>query len=164
MAYIFWNKGEQSLINTWLGGFTAGTNGVPGSALYVGMGARSGGVGSTKSNANNGASDANDIAEIGLVGGASGGYSRQAVGRTAGTPSGSTWPAASLVSTSYQSQAPQVTFTFTGAPNLNGATLWFVALTGVAGTNDCLFGADLAATRTFSNGDTERITITYRQT
>lgn len=163
MAYILWNKGEQSLINTWLGGFTSSGDMVPGSNLYVGMGARSGGVGSTKSNTNNQLGDSTDIAEIGLT--TAGGYTRKAIGRTAGSPAGSTWPAASLVGTSYQSQAPQVTFTFSGTPDLNGATLWFVALSGpTPGGNDCLFGADLAATRTFAAGDTERITITYRQT
>lgn len=165
MAYILWNKGEQSLINTWLGGFTSTGVGVPGSNLYVGMGSRSGGVGTTKSNNLNGNGDSTDLAEIGCV--SPGNYQRQAVGRTAGSPSGSTWPAATLVGTSYQSQAPQVTFSFNDAPNLNGATLWFVAISGPAPaktSNDALFGADLAAKRMFSAGDTERITITYRQT
>ena len=159
MAYILWNKGEQSLINTWLGDFAASTNGVPsGTAVYVGMGAKSGGVGSDKTVVN-GTSTSTSLAEIGQT--TAGGYSRQTVNRDAGSTG---WPAASLISGSYQTTAPQVTFTFTGTPNVNGATLWFVALSSVIATNDCLFGADLAATRNFSNGDTERITITYRQT
>lgn len=158
MAYILWNRGEQSLINTWLGGFAANTNSVPGSTVYVGMGAKTGGVGSDK-NIGNGTATST-IAEIGQT--TAGGYSRQAINRNGGGSGG--WPASSLSSNSHQTTAPQVTFTFTGTPNLNGATLWFVALSGTTATNDCLFGADLATTRNFSNGDTERITITYRQT
>jgi len=159
MAYILWNKGEQSLINTWLGDFTPGTNSVPGTdAVYVGMGKKSDGVGSDKS-LGNGTSDST-IWEIGQT--AANGYARQAINRNAGGSGG--WPAASKSGGSYQSTAPQVTFTFSGAPNANGATLWFVALGQQTGGDDCLFGADLAATRTFADGDTERITITYRQT
>jgi hypothetical protein len=159
MAYILWNKGEQSLVNTWLGNFSAGVNGVPSSSVYVGMGSKTGGVGSDKT-IGNGTSQSTSLAEIGQSSAA--GYARQAVNRNAGGAGG--WPASSLSSGSHQTTAPQVTFTFTGTPNLNGATLWFVALSGTIATDDCLFGADLAATRNFSNGDTERITITYRQT
>lgn len=160
MAYILWNRGEQSLINTWLGDFTPGTNQTPDStSVWVGMGAKTGGVGSDKT-VGNGTSTSTSLAEIGQT--TAGGYARQAINRNAGGTGG--WPAAALSAGSYQTTAPQVTFTFTGTPNLNGATLWFVALSGTTATNDCLFGADLAATRNFSNGDTERITITYRQT
>jgi hypothetical protein len=159
MAYILWNKGEQSLINTWMGGFSAGVNNVPSASVYVGMGAKTGGVGADKT-VGNGTSTSTSLAEIGQT--SAGGYARQAINRNAGGSGG--WPASSLSSGSHQSTAPQVTFTFTGTPNLNGATLWFVALTDVTGADNCLFGADLATTRNFSNGDTERITITYRQT
>ena len=165
MAYILWNKGEQSLINTWLGGFTASTTSapwVPTTSVHVGMGCKTGGVGSDKM-VGNGTNPANSIAELGTHATAAdaGGYSRKAIARDAGATG---WPQATISSGSYQSTAPQVTFTFTGSPNQNGATLWFVALTGSTGADNCIFGADLAATRTFSNGDTERITITYRQT
>lgn len=159
MAYILWNKGEQSLINTWLGGFTGLGNMVPSSTVYVGMGAKTGGVGADKMIVN-GTSPSTTLAEIGQS--ASGGYARQGINRNGGGSGG--WPASSLSSDSHQTTAPQVTFTFTGTPNINGATLWFVALTDVTGADNCLFGADLATTRNFSNGDTERITITYRQT
>lgn len=158
MAYILWNRGESSLINTWLGNFSAGSNNVPTSSVHVGMGAKTGGVGSDKT-VGNGTSTSTSLAEIGQTTAA--GYARQAIARDAGATG---WPASSLSAGSHQSTAPQVTFTFTGTPNLNGATLWFVALTGTIGADNCLFGADLAATRNFSNGDTERITITYRQT
>lgn len=165
MAYILWQKGEQSLINTWLGGFTSSTSAapwVPSTSVYVGMGCKTGGVGSDKT-IGNGTNPASSVAELGTHASApsSAGYSRQAIARDAGSTG---WPQATVSSGSYQSTAPQVTFTFTGSPNQNGATLWFVALSSAKGDDNCIFGADLAATRTFSNGDTERITITYRQT
>lgn len=165
MAYILWNKGEQSLINTWLGGFTSSTTAapwVPSTSVYVGMGCKTGGVGSDKTVAN-GTNPASTLAELGTAASsaATAGYARQAIARDAGSTG---WPQSTISSGSYQSTAPQVTFTFTGSPNQNGATLWFVALTNTVGADNCIFGADLAATRTFSNGDTERITITYRQT
>lgn len=165
MAYILWNKGEQSLVNTWLGGFTTSTTAapwVPSTSVYVGMGCKTGGVGSDKT-ISNGTNPATSIAELGTAasGAAAGGYTRRPIARDAGSTG---WPQATISSGSYQSTAPQVTFTFTGSPNQNGATLWFVALTDSVTADNCIFGADLAATRTFSNGDTERITITYRQT
>lgn len=163
MAYILWNKGERSLINTWLGGFGESINAapyVPSTNVYVGLGAKTGGVGSDKT-VNNGTLTASTIAEIGQSTAA--GYARQAIARDAGVTG---WPEATQSSGSYQSTAPQVTFgAFTGSgPTLNGATLWFVALSSTVGADNCIFGADLAATRTFAAGDTERITITYRQT
>lgn len=119
------------------------------------MGARTGGVGTNKA-LGNGTNTSTTIAEIGQS--TANNYSRQSLSRAGGT-----WPS-TLSSGSYQASAPQVTFSFTGAPSLNGATLWFLALNTTIGADNCLFGADLAATRTFSNGDTEKITITYRQT
>ena len=161
MAYILWNKGEESLINTWLGGYNGTNNSLAaGASVWVGMGAKTGGVGTNKATAN-GSSTSTQLAEIGQTTAA--GYVRQELERGATGD----WPASSLSAGSHQSTASQVTFTFTGTPNLNGATLWFVASgAGTPGsyTDNCLFGADLAATRNFSNGDTERITITYRQT
>jgi hypothetical protein len=157
MAYILWNKGEQSLINTWLGGYNPGTNGVPSNAFYVGLGKKTDGVGSSKEVSNG--TTGTTIFEIGQT--TTGGYARQPIYRGGVSTS---WPVAAKSGGSFQSTAPQVNFTFTGAPNANGATLWFVALGSAIGGDDCLFGADLATTRTFADGDTERITITYRQT
>jgi hypothetical protein len=160
--YILWNKGEQSLINTWLGGFSATPTDapwVPDANVYVGLGAKLGGVGTNKA-ANNGLTS-DTLFEIGQ--GTANGYTRRPIARDAGSTG---WPQASQSSGSYQSTAPQVTFgAFTGSgPTTNGATIWFVALNGSIGADNCIFGADLAATRTFAAGDTERITITYRQT
>jgi hypothetical protein len=164
MAYILFNKGERSLINTWLGGFTNLSDGVPGSNVYVGMATRAIASTTKASNLTN-TGGAEDLIEIGCVN--SGGYSRFAIGRTAGSPSGSTWPDARLVGTSYQTISNQALFTFSNTPEVNGARMWFVALSGPTpsrGSNDAIFGADLAAQRNFAAGDTERITITYRQT
>ncbi len=160
MAQLILNKGEQSMINTWLVGASGGGNSVPGSAVFVGLGSKTGGIGSDKT-VNNGTNQSTTLAEIGQS--AANGYARQTLNRNGGgsTPN---WPLASLVSSSYQSTGTQVTFTFTGSPNLNGATLWFVALSSTINAVDALFGADLATTRTFANGDTEKITVTYRQT
>lgn len=161
MASIIWNKGEQSLIDAWLSGRgSAADYGTPvtvpaGSGTVgdfgLGMGTRSGGVGSTKADV------MAQILELGTSSAA--GYARAALERST-----TGWPAATLQSGSYQSEAPQKTFTFTGAPNPNGATLWFVAGSTTTNDDNALFGADTAATRTFANGDTERITVTYRQT
>jgi hypothetical protein len=160
MAYLILNKGEQGIVNTYLVGASGTGNGVPGAAVYVGLGAKTAGIGSDKT-VNNGTNTTTTLAEIGQTDAQ--GYARQIVNRNGGgaTPN---WPLASLSSGSYQSTATQVTFTFTGSPNLNGATLWFVALAATIGGVDAAFGADLAATRTFANGDTEKVTITYRQT
>lgn len=161
MASLMWNKGEQSLIDAWLSGRGSGADyGSPvtvpkgtatASNFGLGMGTRAGGVGSTKADV------LAQILELGTSTAA--GYGRAALSRdTTG------WPAATLQTGSFQSTAPQQTFTFTGAPSPNGATLWFVAGATTINQDNCLFGADTAATRTFANGDTERITPTYRQT
>jgi hypothetical protein len=99
------------------------------------------------------------ILEIGTS--AANGYARATVSRdqTAGG-----WPAATKPGASYQSTAAQKSFVFTNPPSPNGATLWFLAGSTTINQDNCLFGADTAATRTFGNGDTERVTPTYQQT
>lgn len=158
MSNIIWNKGEQALIDAWLSGRgSASDYGTPvtipdgtGPSDYgLGMGTRSGGVGTTKSNV------MAQILELGTTTAA--GYGRAALERST-----TGWPAATLQSGSYQSTAPQQTFTFSGAPSPNDATLWFVAGSTTINEDNCLFGADLAATRTFGTGDVEKITATMR--
>lgn len=159
MASILYNTGELSCLNAWLSGRgSAAAYGTPvtvpdGTApgnFGLGMGTKVGGVGSTKTNV------LAQILELDDTGEASG-YARQALARnTTG------WPAATLVTGSYQTEAPQKTFTFTGTPNPNGATLWFVAGSTTIGNDNILFGADLSATRNFANGDVERITASVR--
>ena len=74
------------------------------------------------------------------------GYARQAV--TFSAPSGQA------------TAGSQVTFTFTGAPTNNGATGWFIC-TVSSGTSGTLIGAvNLAAARTYANGDTQKVTPT----
>lgn len=161
MASIIWNVGEKSLIDAWLTGRGSAANfGSPvtvpsGSATVgnygLGMGCRVGGVGSTKADV------LAQILELGHT--TPNGYDRAALERST-----TGWPAATLQSGSYQSTAPQQTFTFTGAPTRNDATLWFVAGSNTRNEDNILFGADTAATRTFANGDTEKITPTFRAT
>lgn len=157
MASILWNKGEQAFIDGFLGGQSNyGTPVVvpaPGANWGLGLGTRVGGVGSNKADV------MAQILEIGTT--TPNGYGRAAISRdqTAGG-----WPASTKPGTSYQSTTAQKTFSFTGAPSPNGATLWFVAGTTTINNDNCLFGSDTAATRTFGNGDTERVTPTYQQT
>ena len=157
MASILWNVGERSVVDGWLGGQSnyLTPNIVPsaGGNWGLGLGTRVGGVGSNKADL------IATIAEIGTT--TASGYARQSITRN---QAGGGWPAASKPGASYQSTAPQVTFSFTNAPNPNGATLWFLAGTNVIGNDNAIFGADTAATRTFNNGDTERVTATYQQT
>lgn len=157
MAAIVWNKGERSAIDAWLGGQSNYGSPVivPAAAANwgVGLGTRSGGVGSTKADV------MAQILEIGTT--TANGYSRATITRD---QTGTGWPASSISGGSYESTAPQVSFSFTNAPNPNGATLWFIAGTATINQDNCLFGADLAATRTFGNGDVERVTPTYQQT
>jgi hypothetical protein len=160
MASTMWQTGELSLIDTWLFGGTSRVPTATSGNFGVGLGALAGGIAGNPSKAlDNSTNDTAHIGEIGVTTPAN--YSRFGVLRTQGAGG---WGAASVVSNDYQTTATQATFTFTGSPNLNGATIWFLAKTnGSPGTNDCFFGADLAATRNFTNGDTEKVTITYRQ-
>lgn len=160
MAAILLNKGEQSLLDTWLVGTTTSRN--PDTNFGIGLAKVTGGVAAMDKTWVYGTTPATQIAEIGVV--TPNGYAaREPINRNddGATPK---WPSSTLVTTSYQSTGTQVTFTFSGAPDLNGATIWFAALSLVRATNDILFGADLAATRTFATGDTEKVTPTFRAT
>lgn len=163
MAAILYNVGEQSLINSWL---VRGSTGAVGTtqAFAVGLGV-SVAIGSQTKSFVIGSNTTTAIGEIGSPDGtpAYAGYARQVInGNNLG--SAPFWPASTLATGSYQTVGPQVTFTFTGGPVRNGATQWFVSLAATAGVADNLFGADLAATRTFANGDTEKVTPTFRAT
>jgi hypothetical protein len=52
----------------------------------------------------------------------------------------------------------QVTFTFTGAPSPNGANSWVLTDGAALNAGQLYFAGDTAATRTFANGDTEKVT------
>lgn len=157
MASIVWNKGERAFVDGLLGGQSNYLSPVivptAGSNWGFGLGTRVGGVGSTKSDT------ITQIAELGTTTPA--GYGRTTIVRNQATNG---WPAATLSGGSYESTAQQQTFSFTGAPNPNGATLWFVAGTTTISNDNCIFGADLSATRTFGNGDQELVTPSYQQT
>lgn len=156
MAYILWNKGERSIIDGWLGGqdnyLTPPIVPTDGANWGLGLGTRVGGVGATKADV------MAQIIEVGTS--VAAGYARATISRDQAVGG---WPAATLVSGSYQSTTAQKSFTFTNAPTPNGATLWFVAGSTVVNADNALFGADTAATRTYGNGDVERVTPTYRQ-
>ena len=120
----------------------------------LGLGTRVGGVGSNK------ADIMAQILEVGTT--TPNGYARAAITRD---QTGTGWPASTKPGASYQSTTAQKSFTFNNAPNPNGATLWFLAGTSAAtNVDNVLFGADLAATRTFGNGDVERVTPTFMMT
>lgn len=161
MASILWNAGEYSELNSWLGGVGAtapvgspqlipSASGTVGS-WGLGLGTQSGGVGANKANLQA------QILELGTT--TANGYARAVLTRNQ-----TSWPASTVVSGSNQSTAPQQLFTFTGAPIPNGATLWFLAGDTTIGHDNCLFGADTAAVRTYANGDTEQVTATMRCT
>ncbi len=59
--------------------------------------------------------------------------------------------------------ADQVTFgAFSGAPSLNGANSWFLTDGTTLNAGQLYFAGDTAATRTFDNGDTEKVTATLK--
>ena len=116
----------------------------------LGLGTKVGGVGVAKTDG------IAQILELGTATAA--GYGRAALAR-----SHTGWPAPTKPGASYLTTSPQQTFTFTGAPSPNVATMWFVAGSTVVNDDNALFGADLAAPRTFNIGDVERITAAYQQ-
>lgn len=74
------------------------------------------------------------------------GYSRQSC--VMGTGSGQTDTGA------------QVTFTFTGTPTGGTATGWFLCTTASGTTGKIIGAVNLAAARTYLNGDTQKVTPT----
>lgn len=160
MASTMWQVGEISLINTWLIGGTSLVPTATTGSFGVGLGTLAGGIVGSPSKALHNSNSTSSIGELGWTDPQ--GYARQGVLRTSGAGSGG-WGTPSIVGSDYQTTATQVTFSFTGSPTPNGATIWFLAQTTTAHADDCFFGADLAAQRNFTNGDTEKITITYRQ-
>lgn len=165
MAYILYNKGERAMIDAFLGGagsaaayqspaiVPAGSGTV--GDFGVGLGTRSGGVGTSKNDT------ISTIAEVGTS--TAEDYARQPIERSQVTGG---WPASTLVGGSYQTVGPQVTFgPFTGSPDPNGATMWFLAGSTTLGADNALFGADLAdplAPRNYLTGEIQRVSVVYR--
>jgi hypothetical protein len=104
-----------------------------------------------------------NINEIGSS--AANGYARQTIAKSIATGSidwGTSTFDNTLSTGGQTTTADQVTFgAFSGAPSPNGANSW--VLTDGAGPNTSTapgpyFAGDTAATRTFANGDTEKVT------
>jgi hypothetical protein len=94
------------------------------------------------------------------------GYARQAIARTI-AQAGIDWGTSTFdntTSTGGQSTtADQVTFgAFSGAPSPNGANDWFLSDGTTLNAGQLYFAGDTAATRTFANGDTEKVTPTLK--
>jgi hypothetical protein len=94
------------------------------------------------------------------------GYARQTIARTI-AQGGIDWGTSTFdntFSTGGQSTAAdQVTFgAFSGAPSPNGANSWALTAGSTLNAGDLWFAADTAATRTFANGDTEKVTATLK--
>lgn len=93
------------------------------------------------------------------------GYGRQTIAKSIATGStdwGTNSPDPTFATGGQSSTADQVTFSFSGAPNPNGANSWAMTETTTINSGDLWFAADTAATRTFANGDTEKVTATLK--
>jgi hypothetical protein len=96
-------------------------------------------------------------------------YARQTIAKSINTGSvdwGTSTFDATFATGGQSSAADQVTFgAFSGAPSPNGANSWVITdgTTLNASTSAGPFvAADTAATRTFANGDTEKVTATIK--
>jgi hypothetical protein len=106
-----------------------------------------------------------NINEIGST--TASGYARQTIARTiAGGPVD--WLASTFDATfatgGQSATSDQVTFgAFSAAPSPNGANSWVVTEGAtINGAVPAYFAGDTAATRTFANGDTEKVTPTLK--
>lgn len=105
-----------------------------------------------------------NINEIGST--TASGYARQTIAKSI-AQAGIDWGASTFdntTSTGGQSTtADQVTFgAFSGAPSPNGANSWVVTDGTTLNAGQPYFAGDTAATRTFANGDTEKVTATLK--
>lgn len=94
------------------------------------------------------------------------GYARQTIARTI-AQGGIDWGTSSSDNTfatgGQSTTADQVTFgAFSGAPSPNGANSWALTDGATLNAGALYFAADTAATRTFANGDTEKVTATLK--
>ena len=94
------------------------------------------------------------------------GYARQTIARTI-AQGGIDWGTSTFDNTfstgGQSSAADQVTFgAFSGAPSPNGANSWALTAGSTLNAGDLWVAADTAATRTFANGDTEKVTATIK--
>lgn len=105
-----------------------------------------------------------NINEIGATTAA--GYARQTIAKSInqGAIDWGTSTFDNTTSTGGQSSAAdQVTFgAFSGAPSLNGANSWVLTDGSTLNAGQPYCAGDTAATRTFANGDTEKVTATLK--
>jgi hypothetical protein len=91
------------------------------------------------------------------------GYTRMDIARTLGQ-AGVDWVSPTVFDSTFATggqtaTADQVTFgPFSGAPNPNGANSWVLTDGASLNAGERYFAGDTAATRTFANGDTEKVT------
>ena len=94
------------------------------------------------------------------------GYARQTIAKSI-NQAGIDWGTSTFDSTfstgGQSSAADQVTFgAFSGAPSPNGANSWAITDGSTLNAGSLYVAADTAATRTFANGDTEKVTATIK--
>lgn len=94
------------------------------------------------------------------------GYARQTIAKSINTGS-IDWGTSTFDNTTstggQSSAADQVTFgAFSGAPSPNGAVAWTLTDGSTLNAGNPYFSGDTAATRTFANGDTEKVTVTIK--
>src|SRR5690606_238017 len=154
MGFILFPRGQRSMLRAWLGGAASEANVLPAAGGNFGLG-----LGTASTAALTSASTISTINEIG--GDTAAGYERQPISRDEEAGSGWSVP----TGTPLQTTAAEVTFSFSGAPDPNGANMWFIAASGTEGADDVLWGADTAAVRTYNTGDIERVvaavSVTY---
>jgi hypothetical protein len=105
-----------------------------------------------------------NINEIGATTAA--GYARQTIAKSI-NQAGIDWGTSTFDNTTstggQSSAADQVTFgTFSGAPSTNGANAWCLTDGATLNAGNPYCSGDTAATRTFANGDTEKVTATIK--
>jgi hypothetical protein len=105
-----------------------------------------------------------NINEIGSTTAA--GYARQTIARSI-AQGAIDWGTSTFDSTfatgGQESTADQVTFgAFSAAPSPNGANSWVLTDGATLNAGNPYFAGDTAATRTFANGDTEKVTATIK--
>jgi hypothetical protein len=161
MSYILMEQGEDAFIRCTLQGDVSANGTITGDwGVALATTAVGTNTAANKERVNDVSTGSGKIQEIGQT--LASGYGRATVARdNTGWPNPTGHPGAS-----YSSTAPQVSFSFSDAPNANGAASWWLTKTdgGGEGNDDLMMGADLAAVRNFANGDTENVTITYQQT
>jgi hypothetical protein len=101
-----------------------------------------------------------NINEIGAT--TANGYARQTIARSIGTGSVD-WNTSTFDNTTstggQTTTSDQTTFgAFSGAPSPNGANSWVVTDGSTLNAGNPYFSGDTAATRTFANGDTDKVT------